>query len=366
MSLLEQRFDLRKWISENLPIVHQSSAEWLCTCPRCGRDKLAVNVENRAFHCLHAGCPVAGWGSQALIVQSRNILPAKADEIMAAQGLGVHLGPAPTLADLPTFAANKPLLKASLPPLEWVLEGPQLEYLKARNIPVSHCEELGAGTVLSDGSGSKADRNLSTRILFPVYDGGHIVFWAARAIDSHPAKVINMPFACKAPMSHPPGCVCFHAAWGLPPVPNCALADDVVFGGHLIERGKPVIVVEGVTDVARCGPRFVSMLGAKMSPTQAAKLAESGASEAIVLFDGDDAGRKAAPKVGQLLQSAMPTRWMVCPDGLDPGDMGREACLAYVDTPRNIDLPSLNASNHPGRRYSVSRTAVPFLPKLKS
>jgi len=124
-------------------------------------------------------------------------------------------------------------------------------------------------------------------------------------------------------------------------------------GLHLVRPGQPVIVVEGATDAAVCGPGFVATLGAKCSQDQAALIAASGASEAIVLFDGDTGGREGAPKVALTLGSALPTRYATCPEGTDPGTLGRDRSIQIAHSalplhgqpslsPKPIDIPKTN------------------------
>jgi DNA primase len=178
-------------------------------------------------------------------------------------------------------------------------------------------------TVLGDRSGSKADRQLSGRILFPIWGPrGRIVFWVARAVGESVIKTYNSPRSCRE-NGHSPLCTCYHDAWGLQPVPEAATADEVVLGIHLIKPKDTVIVVEGPVDAAVCGPGFVATLRAWCSPQQAAWIASTGASEAIVLYDGDEAGEVGARKAAKILNTALPTRIASCPEGEDPGSIGR-------------------------------------------
>jgi DNA primase len=101
----------------------------------------------------------------------------------------------------------------------------------------------------------------------------------------------------------------------------------VVLGVHLIRPGEPVIVVEGPVDAAVCGPGFVATLGAKCSLEQAALIASSGASEAIVLYDGDLAGQNGHRQAAAILSQFMPTRAGIAPWGEDPGSLGRTKAL---------------------------------------
>jgi hypothetical protein len=207
-----------------------------------------------------------------------------------------------------------------------------VQYAASRGISLDNSIAFGLATVIGDWSRSRADWALTGRLLFPIWHGRKIVFWVARdTTGDSKAKTINMPRPCRT-TGHDPGCTCYHEAWGLPPVPHSALGHEVVLGLHLVIPGSTVYVVEGGTDAAVCGPGFVATLGAKCSLQQAALIAASGASEAVVLYDGDEAGRKAAPKVAERLAALMPTRYAICPAGQDPGSLGREASIAVAQS----------------------------------
>jgi hypothetical protein len=262
-----------------------------------------------------------------------NTSTQEADEIIAAAALGRSLGPVqPLRREEQTHRRTIDIPLAALPPVIWGLDHApaQRQYIRGRGIPDEHARGLGLGVVQSDRSGSKADRALTGRVIFPIWVHGKLVFWVARDTTGRSkAKVINMPRPCRTE-AHGPYCACYLEEWGLPAVPQAATADEVVVGLHWVSPGMPVIIVEGPTDVAVCGPQFVGTLGAHLSYEQALLIAGAGASEAIILWDGDDGGRNGAPKAAEVLGAAMPTRWTTCPDGTDPGTLGRAQALALA------------------------------------
>lgn len=331
LTAYERKFDLARWCRTHLVVEEMNGSEWLCGCPRCGRSKLAVNVNRKVFQCLYAGCRFRGWRPGWLIAVTQGVSVDDATRVIEAEALGARVGPIEALETSNNAGRIRPsweLPAAPLPPVAWGLTGRHLAYTRSRGIPDHHAAWFGLGAVVSDHTGSKADRVLSDRILFPIWSGERLVFWTARTMrrDSK-AKTINLPKSCREP-DHGPQCTCFHDDWGLPGVPQAAGADEVVIGLHLVRPGQPVVVVEGPTDAAVCGPQFVGALGAHLSLAQAMAIADTGASEAIVLFDGDKGGRDGAPQAAAMLSAAMPTRATVCPPGTDPGDLGRAAAWA--------------------------------------
>ena len=198
-----------------------------------------------------------------------------------------------------------------------------------RGISDDHAGLLGLMGVAGDGSGSKADRLLRTRLLFPAWTGGRVIFWCARAIDGHPAKVMNLPRACT--LDHAAGCTCNHDEWGLRPTPGCAGSGDALLGLHLVRPGDRVIVVEGPVDAAVGGPGFVAIFGAQMHAPQAAALAAASPGQIVVMLDGDAAGRHGAPLAARVLGAYAETRIAWMPAGEDPGSLGRDACLRLAD-----------------------------------
>lgn len=360
----ERAFRLDEWVDRHLLVEAKSGPEWLCVCPACGRTKLAVHVGRKAYRCLSAHCGIASWRPVNLVRVTLGVSRDRAQEIVAAFGIGVDLGPVQALLPSmpPRMRAARDLPGAPLPAVAWELLPTQQAYVRERGIPVEHAEWFGLATILADGSFSKADRHLAGRVLFPIWGPrGRIVFWVARAVGESTIKTYNTPRSCREP-GHSPLCTCYHDLWGLQPVPEAATADEVVLGIHLVRPGEPVILVEGPVDAAVCGPGFVATLRAWCSPQQAAWIAAAGASEVIILYDGDEAGRVGARKAADVLRTVLPTRIAQCPEDEDPGSLGRSHALriAYA-------APREGVGQLPAKRYTqipkVSRT-VPLVGPL--
>lgn len=123
---------------------------------------------------------------------------------------------------------------------------------------------------------------------------------------------------------------------------------DVVFGLHqarsTLRSGAPCIVVEGNFDVvslhARGLTQAVAPLGTAFTVEQARQIKRF-ASEAILLFDADDAGRRAV-RVARAVcdEAAVGARVAVLPEGADPDDFvrtrGAEALQSVLDAARGV------------------------------
>jgi hypothetical protein len=325
------RFRLGDWVERNLTVIERHGPEWVTVCPACGRSKMAIHVGRKAFQCLSAHCRFRGWRPVKLVAATHDLTDAQAAELIAAFSMGAVLGPVQPLTSGAAVRRTGPLPSASLPLVDWRLRPDQAAYVQGRGITAENAAYFGLGTIVSDGSGSKADYALSGRVIFPVWDrSGLMVWWVARAIRESRAKTINMPRSCREP-DHGAGCTCYHESWGLPGVASAATADEVVLGLHLIRPGDRVIVVEGPVDAAVCGPGFVATMRAWISHEQAALIAASGASEAVILFDGDKAGEEGARRSLPVLSAALPTRIATCPAGEDPGSLGRDRAIQAAD-----------------------------------
>ena len=328
----ERRFRMGPWLREHADVVSIAGSEWVCECPMCGREKLAIHVDRKVWQCWT--CSFKGWSPTLLVSAIAGVPLEHAIQIIAAYAAGQAIGPVPALNAI-TFRKPAKIPEAPLPPgVSWSVAGPQRSYLRKRNVPDEHIAMFSVGTVHGDGSDTKANYALRTRIVIPVWNpGGRFVFWVTRAIKDKGPKVINLPRPCRT-VGHPANCTCYHSEWGLKPVSGCATANDVVLGLHLVQPGTTVYVVEGPMDAIVCGQGFVSVLGANVSPQQAALIGGSGASEAVILFDGDSQGYRGSIQAANVLSRILPVRVGRLPKDDDPGSIGRHRCFAIAEIAR--------------------------------
>jgi DNA primase len=167
-----------------------------------------------------------------------------------------------------------------------------------------------AGMVKQRENGGYYDR-FRDRIVFPVYGlSRQILAFSGRALSADdPAKYLNSPET------------------------RYYRKGRELFGIHVASReiqsrGR-AIIVEGNFDVvsmhARGFPETVAALGTALTDDQA-RLLRRFTETVVLLYDGDNAGRKAAEKAfAVLMANDMPdVRLVKLPDGVDPDDYARK------------------------------------------
>ena len=145
------------------------------------------------------------------------------------------------------------------------------------------------------------------RLMFPIKDhGGRVVAFSARILDSSKsrAKYVNSPETDVFKKS------------------RVLYALDQAQRAIAASKHREAILCEGQIDVIRCHacgfPRAVASEGTAFTPEHA-ELLHRYADSAILLFDGDAAGRKAAVRTaGILLAEGIPARVASLPPGDDP------------------------------------------------
>ena len=310
------RFDLASWIQKNSPPNYKTSrSEWSCDCPKCGRSgKLAVNVERHRWQCWI--CGFRGRDASFLVAAYLGLSVGEASVVISQATLGYEDHVAP-LEVKKSQRSQRFLPTASPPPgTSWELVGSAKVYVDKRGVPEDHAGLFSLSSILGDGTNSKADRMLTGRLLIPVWIERRFVYWIARDITGKSKiKVINLPSYDR------------HQEWGLVPVPGCAVKNEVLVGLHLVRPGDVIYLVEGPMDAVVGGLGFVATMGSSLSVQQAHLIVAKKPSRVVVLYDGDEAGRKGSKQVFDLLSPFVPTSVARCPDGKDPADLGRRQCI---------------------------------------
>ena len=362
--------DFAGWVSEHLTVYVQSGNEWVCECPDCGGEKLAVNVALKAWRCFH--CKFSGWSPARLVMRVLDLPPVRAGEIVVQYGSGLGRL-SPRVGDLDIKATIRPPIpSAPVPPgTLWSCVGREAAYAKYRGIPSDHAYWFGLSSIHGDGGQTLASRMLAGRLLIPVWDHNRkLVHWVARATEEDSIKTINLPDSCNGsthekgpPCKGTPDCCCKHERWGLSPTPHVAGSSEALVGLHLVQPGSRVVVVEGPIDAAVCGPGFAATMGARLSFSQAALLVRAGVESVVILFDPDEPGAKGAEDALALLSPLIPTGVAECPPGTDPAVLGRDRCLKLADTAK-ASAPLAALSAPPPRRQRQNRAVHPLIEPL--
>ncbi len=184
------------------------------------------------------------------------------------------------------------------------------EHLGAHGVPVEDMVEAGL-LVAGEDIPVPYDR-FRDRVIFPIADlRGRVIAFGGRALEKDaPAKYLNSP---ETPLFHK-GATLYNGA------PARAAA----------HAGAPLIVVEGYVDVIAMTtagyPATVAPLGTALTEDQLALLWKIG-DEPILLFDGDEAGQRAAFRAVDLalprLAPGKSLSFATLPQGHDPDDFIR-------------------------------------------
>jgi DNA primase len=95
----------------------------------------------------------------------------------------------------------------------------------------------------------------------------------------------------------------------------------VWLGEHLIDRAKPVLFVESVFDVAAVWPIYQNVLSPLAAGIQIDQLVRiNWVQKALLMFDGDEAGRLATTKMRSYLEHTT-AAIVELDENVDPGDM---------------------------------------------
>jgi len=191
-------------------------------------------------------------------------------------------------------------------------------------------EEMAqAGLIIAGDDIAVSYDRFRDRIIFPIRDArDRVIAFGGRALSADaPAKYLNSP---ETPLFHK-GSVLF----------NAGPAREAAY-----KRGT-VIVAEGYMDVialAQAGfVNSVAPLGTALTEDQM-KLLWRMASEPVLCFDGDEAGRKAAYRAVDtalpLLEPGQSLSFVFLPDGQDPDDLiaqeGAEGFQAMIGRARTL------------------------------
>ncbi|GHU72267.1 hypothetical protein AGMMS49992_07850 [Clostridia bacterium] len=216
----------------------------------------------------------------------------------------------------------------------WTAEGkPYLEYLYRRGLDDAGIRRFGLGasgadgqallTAMKDGESSEdlivkaclAGRRdgrsfdfFRQRAMFPILDArGNVIAFGGRALGDAQPKYLNSSDT---------------------PVFN---KRQTVYGIHLLKKARNlrrIVLVEGYMDALTLLNAdvvgVVATLGTSLTPEQVT-LIKRYAPEALIAYDGDEPGQKAALRALDLFEAEdMPARVVTFPDGMDPDDFIRK------------------------------------------
>ncbi|MFS2318422.1 DNA primase [Maricaulis sp. D1M11] len=238
--------------------------------------------------------------------------------------------------------------------------------LTTAGAPIKDLVECGL-LIAPDDGGRPYDR-FRGRVMFPIHDPrGRLVAFGGRAMSKDVrAKYLNSP---ETPIFHKGDCL-----YRYPEARRAA--------SNPTESIRGLIVAEGYMDVialARAGlGHAVAPLGTALTEGQLQLLWRAGG-EAVLCFDGDSAGRRAAFSAADralpLLKAGRSIRFVFLPDGADPDDVlrdqGAEALRSMLSQTRSLaDMlwereVAFEPLDDPDRRAGFRRRVRTLLAKIE-
>lgn len=304
------RFKIEAYLERFAP-VPDSSTEWALDCPVCGKEnKLIVNLIKRAWHCWYCqDHSSAGRGGLLALVQLLDGVDKSEAVRIVVAGSHDHVALA-HIAD----EENKVLAEVAKvvvpipPPANWrygVIDYTGiLPYADRRGISSQDVADFGL--LWCDGG------RYNRRLVFPVWEEGHLVYWQARAMWEESEQQSGRYIKALNP----------------PKMAGAAGATDVVMNLQRASRYPRVAITEGPIDCIHAGLDAICTFGKKISPVQIEKLRQAGVRSIDLMWDGPTPSepRGAWPemfKVAPALQQLFDTRLVFLPRG-DPGDYTRD------------------------------------------
>ena len=339
---VREAIDLVALISEYVPL-QPKGREWVAVCPFHDDHKPSMSVVTHKEHSFYKCFSCGASGDCFKFVQ--DYLKKDFGEALRflAERSGIELSNSQHNEETNTL--RKKIRKA----MEWSLklyvdslstdEGKKVrEQLQVRGFTETSIATFSIGiapdswTFLSDIIGTNEDRietcieagllkrkdstnriydAFRNRIMFPIFDetGSPIAFGGRRINEEDEPKYINSPET-----------ELFHKS-------------KTLYGYNLarpaIQAANKVIVVEGYTDVIACHQvgvtNVVATLGTALTASHADKLSRV-CDEVTLVFDGDEAGQRAADRAVEVFFSKnIDVLICVLPEGKDPADIATDA-----------------------------------------
>jgi DNA primase len=187
------------------------------------------------------------------------------------------------------------------------------DLLKKEALPLQEAFRLG---LLGQRDGGRVHEKFFARLMFPIADAtGKIVGFGGRVLDQGLPKYLN---STETPLFH-----------------KGATVYGLLQAKEAIRKADRVVVVEGYLDVvalAQHGIDYsVATLGTALTPNHLRALARY-TKNIIALFDGDDAGRKAAARSFEIfIEAGLLGRGAFLPRGEDPDTYVRKQGKAALE-----------------------------------
>ncbi len=307
-----------------------NAEEWIGQCPVCSKEKLCVNVLKRTWHCWvcqGAGSTQRQFGRGGLLALFGWLFQwtpqQAAAHVLEKSGRAYEVHHVDGKLKTTQQRREEVAVIEVPPPVGWEPIYAPLPYLIERGITMDDVASFG---LLHTTSGP-----LAHRLVFPVWNGGRLVYWQARAMWS----VSEQPTGRYIKVLNPPRAVAPHGAGA------------VLYNLDTARHYPRVAIVEGPIDAVRTGPDAVATLGKHLTERQLGLLLQAGVRAVDLMWDGPSPTEPegAWPEMAATVPRLAPhfdVRLVFLPRG-DPADHTRadlsalRACAPPV-RPRILEL----------------------------
>lgn len=348
---IKLRAPLEDVVRERVPSLRKTGALWVACCPFHDERTPSFKVDPRRGRWQCYGACGTGGDHFTFLQRIDNLEFWDALEILAAR-TGVELprkggGAAHDDQDAPAYAALEAATQYYRSQLATAEGQAAVRYLRGRGLDATTCDAFGVGYAPASGQAflthareARLDpgvlertglvrRNdagrpydfFRGRLMIPIRDvKGRTVGFGGRVLDDSTPKYVNTP---ETPLFKK-GRLVYALDRALP----------------IVRREGRIVLVEGYTDVMAAHQHgvgyVVAVLGTATTEDHAALLRKTGARRISLVFDGDEAGRKAAYKaLDGLLHLEVEIDVVSLPGGDDPCDLlvreGASAFTAQLD-----------------------------------
>jgi DNA primase len=313
----EARFDWRNYVQQHGAVraLQSNGAEYLLQCPDCGKLKLAVNVEKRAWRCFV--CSEGGRDGMSLIAKMEG-MPWHQSLVRVLQSHRETVGSLDRIEAV--LDAKKEAPRRTFKALPYP-EG--FYFLKSESCfsqirtGMFYCISRGiSGHVIAEMRLGICDHGfMRGRVIFPCFDfGGRLIFYQGRATwnpseEGRHIKVLSP--RSEEGYAGPADC--------LLNLSYCADRMDVF-------KGR-IIVVEGPVDCAHAWPDAVATYGKRISPPQIELLIRAGVRAIDLCWDADAISEME--KIAPTLADLFTVRIIRLPVGIDPGMLSKPDLERY-------------------------------------
>lgn len=320
-------FDLEGWARDHGARSNpNNAAEMTMQCPMCSKaDKLCINVDYRVWHCWFCvsdkgGGQRARGGAIDLIAMIDRITKREAYDFIVKNAQSVPIGDLDVLQKLVMKMENiAPPKFAWALPIDWPSHCRRIEmddndawpFLRRRGITMHDVIECDL-RICYDG-------NYRDRVVFPVFERGHLVYWQARATWTKEDQQGGLYLKSLNPPRHAIG----------------SGKNDVVMNLDSARKHDRIVVTEGPIDMIHAGATAVCTFGKNITNLQIQKMHRLGVRQIDLMWDGDahKAMEAAAPKLASVFDEVRLV--YLPPGGPDPGEMSRAEIMAYRSAARH-------------------------------